>query len=112
MIDPRFISGACFVFIGMTFIASVLTILAKHPVERVFTLGPFVTNAGQKFILKGCYTVLMIGCLAVADGGAKLVYAAHMSRAVMDALGSAVACLSIIAAGCVAVAAWRLWLRG
>jgi hypothetical protein len=111
MVDPRFISGTCFVFIGLTFILSVVKILNTHPVDRVFILAPFVTNAGQRFILKGCYTVIMIGCLAAADGCAKLIYALGLSRSAMDTLGTVVAGLAVIAAGSVAVAAWRLWLR-
>jgi hypothetical protein len=112
MLDPRYISGSCFIFIGLVFIITVIRILATHPVNRVFILAPFVTSEGQKFILRGCYTVLMIGCLAVADGSAKLFYAMNLSRETMDTLGTIVAGLSVIAAGCVIVAAWRVWRRG
>ena len=116
MVDPRLISAAAFLLIGLVFCTFALRVWNTHPVNRVFLLGPFVTEAGQLFILRNLKTVFFLGLFSIAEACAKVAYAyrwsGHPFGGAADKFGSVAAVFALVAACCVCVAARRLCQKG
>ena len=116
MIDPRFVSAGALIVIGAILCGFIIRVWNTHPINRVFVLGPYVTQAGQALLLKNLPTVFAIGLGVIAAGGAKIGYALRWHGQAggdwADHLGIIEMVFLLWAAGCVIVAAWRLWRKG
>jgi hypothetical protein len=114
--DPRLISAAALAVIGLVLIWFVIRVWLTHPINRVFVLGPFVTENGLRVLLNNCPTILAVGLFALTAAAAKLAYALrwanHGNESVADFFGAAEAAFAIWAAGCVLIAAVRLCRKG
>jgi len=113
MIDPRILTGPCLVIIGclMLFVAGRLYLV--HPLNRVFRLGPFVTERGIKAVLNMRVLFLAFGLFFVTHGASSVTFWLVASRDLHNpyvaALGSLSAGFAIWAAVLAVIAAVRLW---
>lgn len=111
--DPRFISAIALLLIGLSLIGFVVRVWLTHPVNRVFIVGPFVTEDGLRLLLRNLPTGFALGLFALAAGLAKIAYAARWSgnetgENLADFFGIVEAVFAVWAAGCVLVTLVRL----
>ena len=116
MIDPRFVSAAALLLIGLALVGFVIRVWMTHPVNRVFLVGKYVTTDGLELVLKNLPTVFALGLFALTAALAKVAYAKRWAGSLgdhpADFLGTLEAIFSIWAAGCVLLAVGRLCRRG
>lgn len=74
MDDPRIITAVAYAIIGLSAITLALRIWWTHPINRVFSLGPYVTEAGLKALLRNVRTVFALGCFALASAASRFAY--------------------------------------
>lgn len=115
-LDLRWLTASCFVAIGAIFIWFALRVWRTHPINRVFSLGPFVTEEGLRLLLSSVGTLFSIGLWLLSAGVARFSYWLrwnhHLASEIANFLGIIEAVFSLWAAGCVIIAAWRLCRKG
>lgn len=77
MPDFRLVSAIALLIIGFCFLMFSLRIWLTHPVNRVFTIGPFVTEAGLQLVLRHIPLVFILGVYALATALADVSYYAR-----------------------------------
>ncbi len=77
MPDLRLFSAAALFIIGFFFLMFSLRIWLTHPVNRVFTIGPFVTEAGLQLVLRHIPLIAILGVYALSTGLADVSYYAR-----------------------------------
>ena len=105
-LDPRVITGPTMLALGLMalFIAGRLWLV--HPVNRVFRLGPFVTERGMRALLNMRQLFLALGAFLTTQGLASVVFWFFREREVNDPL---VQFLGALGAG---MGLWTLALAG
>jgi len=115
-IDPRLISAAALLVIGLLLISFVARVWVTHPVNRVFLVGKFVTEDGLRLLFKNLPSAFALGLFAIAAGCAKIAYVerwkGHIASELADFFGIIEAIFAVWAASCVIIAAVRLCRRG
>lgn len=113
-LEPRILAGPAQVIVGLVLTGIAIRLWTVHPVNRVFRLGPYVTEAGMRALLRLRSTFAAIG-LAFVSGGAARTHFWFSSRQVSDPVvaffGSLEAGLAVWAAFLAihkAVLLWRL----
>lgn len=110
MFDLRFLTGPAMLLMGGFLIFVAFRLWRVHPVNRVFRLGPYVTEAGMVALLNLRFAIMSYGLFLFAQGMASAVFW-YVRRAVDDPLvqfmGSLSAGLGIWAAAITA----RLFLH-
>ena len=116
MLDPRFISAAAFIIIGLCIIFFVARVWMTHPINRVFKVGPYVTEEGLRLMLSHLPTIFSLGLFSLAAGLAKGAYAlrwrGNYNGNWADLFGLIEAIFAVWAASCVIVAVVRLCRKG
>lgn len=111
--DPRTLTGPSLVIIGALFLFIALRLWLVHPLNRVFRIGPFVTEEGLRAVLGMRATFFAFGCFFITQGGSGMTYWWIANRdetyPPVVLLGSAATCFSIWAGFLAVRAAWRLW---
>jgi hypothetical protein len=109
--DPRIITGIAYLIVGLSAIGVSLRIWWTPSINRVFSLGPFVTEEGLRFVLQHTRMVFALGAFAVASGLSRFAYwqagVAHSSTGWHHFFGVVETIFAAWAAGCVIYAAWR-----
>lgn len=116
MSDPRIVSAVAFYVIGLAAIALTLRIWWTHPINRVFSIGPFVTEAGLRAILDNTPALFALGLFALSAGVARHMYwldaRGHPTPLPANFFGLIEAIFAIWAAASVIIAAVRLCRKG
>lgn len=114
--DPRYITAVALLIVGIAALSVAARILSTHPINRVFTLGPFVTEEGLRALLKYTPTIVALGMFALACGASNIAYAlrweGRVSTETAYFFGYLEAGTAIWAGVAVIVTAVRLWRRG
>lgn len=112
--DPRWITGVATLIIGGFIAAIPLRLWLVHPINRVFNLGPFVTEEGFRALLRHRIMLFAIGIYIIINGISRLVYAARWVGLVPDRdadfIGGVESIFSIWAAGLALIGIKRIWL--
>ncbi len=77
MFDLRLVTAVALLIIGFCFLVFSARIWLTHPVNRVFTIGPFVTEAGLQLVLRHIPLIFILGLYAVADAVTEVAYYAR-----------------------------------
>lgn len=77
MPDFRLVSAIALLVIGFCFLMFSLRIWLTHPVNRVFTIGPFVTEAGLQLVLRHIPLVFILGVYSLSKSLADVAYYAR-----------------------------------
>ncbi len=77
MPDLRLLSAIALLIIGCCFLIFSLRIRLTHPVNRVFTIGPFVTDAGLQLVLRHIPLIAILGVYALSTSLADVSYYAR-----------------------------------
>ncbi len=111
--EPRLLTGPSQIVIGVVFLLLGLRLWLVHPVNRVFRLGPFVTERGLKAVMGLRLLLSNLGLFFATQGAASVRYWFAAGRDVQDPtvvlLGSMSAVFAVTAATLLCVATWRLW---
>ena len=110
--EPRVLTGPAFFVLGLVFSWIVLRIWLVHPINRVFRLGPYVTERGIAAVLTMRPIFLAYALLGLTNGTTRMVYwfAVRSPNApIIKFLGSLEAGLSVWAAFLTVKATIRLW---
>lgn len=102
MSDWRILGGPAMMVLGCCFLFFTYRLWVIHPVNRVFRLGPFVTERGMRAVLNLRLTLLSFGSCLVVYGLSSVVYWFFRQRVddpLVQFLGSLGAGLAIWAAG-------------
>lgn len=110
MFDLRFLTGPAMLLMGGFLIFVAVRLWRVHPVNRVFRLGPYVTEAGMVALLGLRFTILSYGLFLSAHGLASCVYW-YVRRAVHDPLVQFLGSLSAGLGIWAAVITVRLFLQ-
>jgi hypothetical protein len=73
-LDPRFLTGPALVIIGAFILTLWLRLLMVHPVNRVFQLGPFVTELGLVAVLRMRSILFMYGMFFATQGVSSIIF--------------------------------------
>lgn len=99
--------------IGVAFIAISLRLWLVHPVNRVFRIGPFVTERGMRAVLNLRLLFFGLGAFLSTQGAAGVVFWFFRDRRVDDPLvqflGALGAGLGLWAGAMIASALIRVW---
>lgn len=110
--DPRMITGPALVVMGALFLLMAWRLWRVHPLNRVFRLGPYVTEQGMKEVIRLRLTFASFGLFFLVQGATGIVFWYH-SRDVNDPLvaflGSLAAGLGVWAAYMAAVRLLWIW---
>lgn len=113
--DPRFVTGISTITIGLFIIAIPLRLWFIHPINRVFKLGPFITEAGFRAVLENRPTFFAIGLYLLLNGASRVFYGlqsvGYVSDNFVNVVGGAEALLSIWAGVLTVIGAHRIWIR-
>lgn len=116
MIDPRIISAAALVVIGLVLCGFVVRVWLTHPVNRVFLVGKFVTGEGLRLLLTHLPAVFAAGLFAISAAMARFAYTARWKGegfgATADFFGTIEAVFAVWAACCVSIMVVRLCRQG
>lgn len=85
MFDLRFLTGPAMMVMGGFFLFVALRLWRVHPVNRVFRLGPYVTQEGMVALLNLRLTLFSYGAFLAVYGTASVVYW-YLRRDVSDPL--------------------------
>lgn len=111
--DPRLISAAALMIVGVIITRLAVRIWFTHSINRVFSLGPFVTAEGLEALLKNSFTIFMLGVFALSSAAARFAYWArwneYLSTEVAHLFGLIEALFATWAAAMVVLTGWRLW---
>lgn len=113
--DPRFISGAATILIGMFVCAIPLRLWFLHPVRRVLRIGPYITDQGLRALLHSRWLMLGIGLVLLLNGVSRIVFALRWQGLVESdvaiMVGDLEAGLSLWAVWMTLRGAHRIWLK-
>lgn len=113
MIDPRILTGPAQFVIGAFLVTIAMRLYMVHPVNRVFRLGPFVTERGLVAVLRMRVLFFTYGMFFLTQGVTSTVYwlvaGQNVHNPFVAAFGSFGAAFAIGAAYFTLLAAWRLW---
>ena len=112
MIDTRFLTGPALILIGALLLTIALRLTLVHPINRVFRVGPFVTERGMKALLNMRIVFYAFGLLLVESGVFRCAYwyvYQDIHHPAVVFLGSLEAGLAVWSAGLAIMAAARLW---
>ena len=98
MPDLRIVSAGALLVIGFCFLMFSLRIWMTHPVNRVFTIGPFVTEAGLQLVLRHIPLVFILGLYALSTSLADVAYYGRAHWGVPWHIANALGLLSTIMA--------------
>jgi hypothetical protein len=111
--DPRLLTAFALFIVGLAATSLAVRIWWTHPINRVFSLGPFVTEAGLKALLVHSPTIFALGLFAYASSASHLAFVArwngHIGTEAAHFFGLVEALFATWAAIAVTVTAWRLW---
>lgn len=111
--DPRYLTGPTSIVLGGVLVWIAARLWLVRPVNRVFRIGPFVTERGLRALLAMRPLFLIWGMFLSTQGTASVLYwfvtgeqAGHPMVALFGSLaaGFAVCSLALVVAGL-----WRLW---
>ena len=111
-LDPRILTGPAFVLIGTLFLWISGRLWLVHPINRVFRVGPFVTEEGMAALLNMRPIFLSYGLLGVTSGIYRCTYwfvTQSVNAPVILFLGSLETGFAVWAAILSIMAAVRLW---
>ena len=74
MFDPRFLAGPALIAMGGCHLFVAARLWFVHPLNRVFRLGPFVTEAGIRAVINMRMTLLSYGSSLTTYGLASCVF--------------------------------------
>lgn len=113
MPDLRIVTGPCLLIVGVVLIVLALRLWFVHPVNRVLRIGPYVTEAGLRAIMRLRPLLLGMGCYFVTAGFARLAFWAWradlLDRSIALLFGTAEAAFALWTATLLGMGAWRLW---
>ena len=111
--DLRIVTGPAMLVIGGLILLLAYRLWWLHPINRVFRIGPFVTERGLRALLDMRQVFLAIGAFLTAQGAASVVFWAFAGGDVQHGatrfLGSLSAGCGVWAAIAVGVTAYRIW---
>lgn len=102
-LDLRWFTSACLIGLGLA-----LTYVARHvwwtsPAERASLLGPYLTDAGLRFVLRAWPLVFILGLWFVTAGVSKLAFYARWRGALATEIANGIGLLEAI---------FSLWVVG
>lgn len=103
MFDARILVGPAMLLLGGGFLFLSLRLWLVRPLNRVFRLGPFVTERGMRALLNLRFTSFAFGAFLTVQGLANVVFwygTQQVYNPLVQALGS-------LAAG---LGGWAVWL--
>ena len=110
MFDPRIITCVAYLIVGFAAIGVCLRIWHTPAINRVFSLGPFVTEEGLRFILAHVKMLFALGAFAVASGLSRFAYwkagVAHVESGWPHSFGIIEMIFAVWAASYVLYASW------
>ena len=113
MPDPRILTGIALLVVGISATVLAMRIWWTHPINRVFSIGPFVTEKGLKALLRHSGTIYALGVFAIVSALSRLAFVGlrygWVAPRLAYLMGLFEALFATWAALAVAVTAWRLW---
>lgn len=73
-IEPRVVIGPMLVLLGCLFLGIAARLWLVHPLNRVFRLGPFVTERGLRAVLSMRPLFLSLGLFLTTWGAANVIF--------------------------------------
>ncbi len=113
MFEPRVLTGPAFIVIGAVLLWIFLRLWLVAPINRVFRLGPFITERGMIALLTGRPVFLAYGLLGIVSGVCRCTYwffVRQVNAPIVLYLGSLETGLAIWAAYLSVHTALRVWL--
>lgn len=110
--ELRFFTGPAFLIVGALMLTIALRLWLVHPINRVFRIGPFVTERGMKAILRMRMVFASFGALTFESGVYRCSYwffSQNVHASVVVFLGSLESGLAGWAAIIAIIAAVRVW---
>lgn len=111
--DARLITAFGLFVVGVILISGAVKMWATHPVNRVFTLGQYVTEEGLRLVLNNWIIVFTFGVTALAEAAGRVAYWAQdkglISPGITGAIGVLEAGFTVWAMICTIRAAWSVW---
>lgn len=77
VLGARFLTDACLLLLGVWMIWVALRLWATHPVNRVFGLGPYVTEEGLRLLLQHWLMVFALGLTLLAQALSRFCFKLH-----------------------------------
>lgn len=112
MFDARLLVGPAMLVIGAALIAISMRLWLVRPVNRVWKLGPFVTEAGLKAVLNLRFTFFAMGAFLSVQGLTAITFwfgYQDIRNPLVALLGTLAAGLSFWAVYLTIAGLWRLW---
>jgi hypothetical protein len=113
--DPRILTGPALVIIGAFLVTISLRLIFVHPINRVFRIGPFVTEEGLRAVLRSRALLFSYGMFFLTQGVASAIFWLGSSQDLHNlyvvAFGSFGAVFAVAAACFTLAAAVRMWGR-
>lgn len=113
--DPRMLAGPSLVVLGALHLFIAYRLWRVHPLNRVFRLGPYVTERGIKAVIETRLLLAILGLFFVVFGLAGIVFwfaRRDVNDPVVSFLGSLGAGLGLWAAALATYSVLRLWRAG
>lgn len=110
--DARYFSGPAYLIVGSLVLVIGLRLWLVHPINRVFRIGPFVTERGMVAVLAMRSLFASFGAMMLSSGLVKTCYwyfIPIVNAPVNRFLGSLEAGMSLWAATMACIAAYRLY---
>ena len=116
MFDPRILTGPLMIALGSGFLFLSARLWWVRPLNRVFRLGPYVTEQGMRAVLNLRFTSFAFGAFLAVQGLTMTVFWWLRDREINDplvqALGSLSTGLGVWAVLLMARGIWRVWRAG
>ncbi|MBI0474209.1 hypothetical protein D9601_02365 [Sphingomonas sp. MA1305] len=112
MFDARLLVGPAMLALGLGFVFLSVRLWAVRPLNRVFRLGPFVTEKGMVAILNLRFTSFAFGAFFVVQGLTAIIFwygTQDIRNPLVQALGSLGAGLGLWAVFLMYRGLWRVW---
>ncbi|WP_203309753.1 hypothetical protein [Sphingomonas beigongshangi] len=112
MFDARLLVGPAMLALGLGFLVLSIRLWAVRPLNRVFRLGPFVTERGMKAVLNLRFTSFAFGAFFVVQGLTAITFwfgSQDIQNPLVQALGSLGAGLGVWAVVLMYRGLWRVW---
>ncbi|WP_312487146.1 hypothetical protein [Sphingomonas sp.] len=74
MFDPRLLVGPVMLALGVSFLTLSIRLWMVRPLNRVFRLGPYVTERGMKAVLNLRFTSFAFGAFLSVQGLTAIVF--------------------------------------
>jgi hypothetical protein len=112
MFDPRFLAGPAMLVLGAGFCFLAMRLWLVRPLNRVFRLGPYVTEQGMRAVLNLRFTSFAFGAFLVVQGLSSVVFwwgEQEVYDPLVKLLGSLGAGMGLWAAGLMTRGLYRLY---